>query len=128
MRRRPNMPQRPTLGLQLFMVLMGAYVGLMLMVLHWSWLSLHYARPNSVWGGFARELIWLDLPFAAMLLGLLSIKSKTILAPLAGVVIVVLAYPLFIARLLPEARLVPLPNVLPSTAITLATVMAFFAI
>ena len=79
------MPQRPTLGFQLFMVLMGAFVGLILIVLHWTWLSLHYSRPNSVWGGFARELVWLDLPFAAMLLGLLSIRSKTVVAPLVGV-------------------------------------------
>jgi hypothetical protein len=122
------MPQRPTLGFQLFMVLMGAFVGLILIVLHWTWLSLHYARPNSVWGGFARELVWLDLPFAAMLLGLLSIRSKTVVAPLVGLAIAVLTYPLFIDRLLPQARLVPLPNALPSTAVTLASVMAFFAI
>lgn len=122
------MTQRRTLGLQLVVLLAGVLVGLALIALHWFWLSHYYAQQKSVWGGLARELVWLDGALAAAFLGLLSVKSKTIVAPLAGVAIAMLTYPLIASMLLPEARLVPVSNVLPPTIVMLVCIFAFFVI
>ena len=135
------MPQRRTPGLQLLVVLAAAFVGLGLIGLHASWLSLHYAHQKSVLGGFMRELVWLDLPFAAAVLGLLSVKSRTFVAPLVGMAIGMLAGLLATTMLLPEARFVlwPATNVVPGPAmqlfpralptpvVALACIFAFFA-
>jgi len=68
-----------------------------------------------------RELVRLDLPFAAAVLGLLSVKSRTFVTPLVGMAIGMLAGLLAATMLLPEARFVlwPATNVAPGPAMQL---------
>ena len=122
-----QMTPRSRLGLQLLMLLAGVLVGLAVIALHCAWLSLYSARPKLLSGDIARELVWLNLPFAATVLGLLAARTKTVVAPLVGVTLGIIAGS-FIAAAVPEAHLLPLPRGLLSAPVTLACVIAFLAI
>ena len=122
-----QMTPRSRLGLQLLMLLAGVLVGLAIIALHCARLSLYLARPKLLSGDVARELVWLNLPFAATVLGLLAVRTRTVVAPLVGVTLGIIAGS-FIAAAVPEAHLLPLPRGLLSAPVTLACAIAFLAI
>jgi hypothetical protein len=116
------MTQR-TLGL-ILALLAGVAIGLAFIGLHFAWLSLYYAKPKLLVGCIARELVWLNLPLAAALLGLLSVRSQRMVAPLVGVIIGTVVGYLAGTWLYPEVPAVPPSKGLSSSPVILGLVAA----
>jgi len=120
------MKRRPSQKLQVLTMAIGALVGLITPApLGLAFVAL--CATEFVPGSVGQRTRLGRSTVAAMLLGLISIRSKTIVAPVAGMTVAILTYPLFIAQLLPSARLVPLSGSLPPTPVVLACGIALFA-
>jgi hypothetical protein len=75
-------------------------------------------------GCIARELVWLNLPLAAALLGLLSVRSQRMVAPIAGMIIGTVGGYFAGTWLYAEVPAVPPSKALPPSPVILGLVAA----
>jgi hypothetical protein len=115
---------RGTLGLVL-VLLLGMAIGLSLVAIGATSLSVYNASPKLLVGCLAREVVWLNLPLTGAALSLLSVRSQSFVAPFAGAVIGAAAS-FFVARkLYPGISIIPPSGALPDLPVNLGLAIAF---
>jgi len=106
-------------------LLLGAAVGFAFVAVDAVSLSLYYAAPKLLLGCLAREFAWLSVPLTGTLLGLLSVRSQTFVAPITGAVGGAVAGYLIIHTLRPDLAVIPSSAALPALPLTFGVTLTF---